>query len=93
MNTTAEMPDALFRKAKATAAEQGLSLKDFFSNAVRDYLQRSSAEAAKGKAGVPTPAPPPAWMSAFGGLKHLHNETRRINRVLEEEFEQIDYDQ
>lgn len=89
MKTTVEMPDALFRKAKATAAEQGLSLKDFFSNAVRDYLGRTPREATTGSPSVP----PPAWMTAFGGLRHLHKETQRINRILEEEFEQIDEDQ
>lgn len=91
MKTTVEMPDALFRKAKATAAEQGLSLKDFLSNAVRDYLGRTSHPAGTG--GPSAPTPPPAWMSAFGGLKHLHKETQRISRILEEEFEQIDEDQ
>lgn len=89
MKTTVEMPDALFRKAKATAAEQGLSLKDFFSNAIRDYLGRTSREAGSGSPS----SPPPAWMHAFGGLRRLHKETQRINRILEEEFEQIDEDQ
>ncbi len=95
MKTTVEMPDALFRKAKATAAEQGISLKDFFSHAVRDYLGRMSREVTGSgpSAPYPPPAPPPTWMRAFGGLRHLHKETRRINRVLEEEFEQIDEDQ
>jgi len=35
-------------------------------------------------------APTPKWMSAFGGLRDLHNETVRINRILECEFEQIE---
>jgi hypothetical protein len=29
-------------------------------------------------------------MSAFGGLRQLHKETKRINRILEREFEQIE---
>jgi hypothetical protein len=32
-------------------------------------------------------------MSAFGGLRKLHKETNRINRVLEQEFEQIEEDE
>jgi hypothetical protein len=32
-------------------------------------------------------------MSAFGGLRGLHKETRRINLMLEEEFEQVEEDQ
>jgi hypothetical protein len=35
----------------------------------------------------------PAWMSAFGGLRHLHKETKRINRILEQEFERIEEDE
>jgi len=30
------------------------------------------------------------WMAAFGKLRHLRRETSRINRVIEEEFEQIE---
>ena len=29
-------------------------------------------------------------MKAFGKLSHLHEETERINRIIEEEFEQIE---
>jgi len=29
-------------------------------------------------------------MAAFGKLRHLRNETARINRLIEEEFEQVD---
>jgi hypothetical protein len=25
-----------------------------------------------------------------GGLKHLHDETKRINRIIEDKFEQIE---
>ena len=30
------------------------------------------------------------WITAFGKLRHLRKETARINRVIEEEFEQIE---
>jgi hypothetical protein len=84
MKTTVEIPDALFRKAKATAAERGVSLKDLLTDAVREHLRRSGADSAKDK------PPAPAWMTAFGGLRSLHKETQRINRVVEQEFEQIE---
>jgi hypothetical protein len=84
MKTTVEIPDALFRKAKATAAERGVSLKVLLTDAVREHLQRSEPSAS---------TPSPAWMSAFGGLRKLHKETSRINRVLEQEFEQIEEDE
>ena len=80
MKTTVELPDPLFRKAKAAAAEEGKSLKDFFTEAVSDRLRRN--------------APPSGnvepWRVAFGELRHLHRENKRIERVIEEEFEKID---
>jgi hypothetical protein len=91
MKTTVEIPDMLFRKAKATAAEQGVPLKDLLTDAVREYLQRSTGDSSKIKPSAPTPAP--VWMSAFGGLRSLHKETQRINRILEEEFERVEEDE
>jgi hypothetical protein len=91
MKTTVEIPDALFRKAKATAAERGVSLKVLLTDAVREHLQRDARDPAGNKPFAA--APPPAWMSAFGGLRKLHKETNRINRVLEQEFEQIEEDE
>jgi hypothetical protein len=83
MKTTVEIPDTLFRKAKATAAERGVSLKVLLTEAVREHLQRGAGDSGKKK-------PAPAWISAFGGLRHLHKETKKINRILHQEFEQIE---
>lgn len=80
VKTTVEIPDAIFRQAKAAAAHQGLSLKEFFTDAVRLKLRNQSA-GAKG---------PPPWMKAFGGLRDLHRENRRISKIIEEEFEVVD---
>ena len=85
MKTTVEIPDDLFRKAKATAAESGVSLKVFLTDAVREHLKKRSVEVSKDKA-----APP--WMAAFGGLRHLRKETKRINQIIEQAFEQLDED-
>jgi hypothetical protein len=87
MKTTVELPDTLFRKAKATAAERGVSLKLLLTEAVREHLQRDARDAAKNQ------PPSPAWMSAFGGLRKLHKETNRINQILQREFEQIEEDE
>ena len=38
MKTTIDLPDLLFRKAKATAAERGISLKTFITEAVETRL-------------------------------------------------------
>jgi hypothetical protein len=80
VKTTIELPDSLFRKAKATAAGQGVTLKSFFTEAVRDRLQR--------QAGARPAAKP--WEEAFGGLKNLHRENLRIQRLIAAEFETID---
>ncbi len=84
VKTTVEIPDALFRKAKATAAERGVPLKDLLTEAVREHLQRRPPDSLEHKPVVP------AWMSAFGGLRSLHTETKKINRILQKEFEQVE---
>jgi hypothetical protein len=79
MRTTVELPDALFRKAKAAAAEQGQSLKSFFTEAVEERLCRAGPNAAT----LP-------WEAGFGGLRALHRENLRIDRLISAEFETID---
>jgi hypothetical protein len=78
MKTTLEIPDPLFRKAKATAAERGQSLKEFVTEALRNKLPdwRDAGE--------------PEWMQGFGKLKHLHKETVRIQSAIDQEFEVIE---
>jgi len=80
MKATIDILDALFYQAKATAADQGSSLKDFFTEAVREQLRK--------KAAVPNLDKP--WMRAFGGLHDLHRETKRLDRVICREFERLD---
>ena len=77
MKTTLEMPDSVFRQAKARAAEQGIPLRQFVTDAVADKL--------RSKPGTTQP-----WLEMAGKLKHLSKETARINRLIEEEFEQIE---
>jgi hypothetical protein len=79
VKTTVEIPDALFRQAKATAAQQGTSLKDFLTDAVRERLRKIS----------PANTDKP-WMRAFGGLRDLHRESKRLERVVRQEFDRID---
>ncbi len=42
MRTTIDIPDALFRKVKASAALEGKSLKDWLLRAVREELGESN---------------------------------------------------
>ena len=81
MKTTVELPDQLFRKAKATAAERGQSLKEFLTQALREKLMHDSGLAR---------AEEPVWMQGFGKLKRLHKETVRIQSVIDQEFEVIE---
>lgn len=78
MKTTLEIPDALFRRAKSAAAVRGIPLREFVTEAVKDKLSADSKSADK------------PWMTAFGKLRHLRKENIRINRIIEEEFEQIE---
>jgi hypothetical protein len=81
--TTVELPEPLLRQAKAMSAQDGISLKQFFTEAVSERLRRrKGAHATK-------PVDPP-WMQAFGGLRDLKQETRRIQKIIDKEFGQID---
>jgi hypothetical protein len=78
MKTTLEIPDPTFRKAKATAGALGIPLREFVTQAVEEKLS-------KGRAGKAKP-----WLECAGELAHLHKETIRIQKIIEEEFEQIE---
>jgi hypothetical protein len=77
VKTTLEIPDALFRRAKSTAAERGIPLRELVTEAIAEKLST----------GTP-PAKP--WLRAFGKLRGLHRETARIDRVIRAEFDQIE---
>ena len=78
MKTTLEIPDAVFRKAKAKAAEEGIPLRQFVTEAVQEKLKATT---------VPEDKP---WMQMVGGLRHLRKETARIMKIIDEEFETIE---
>ncbi len=76
MKTTLEIPDPILRKAKVRAAQRGIPLRQFVTEAVQEKL-------------VGRPAGKP-WMKAAGKLRHLHDETVRIQRIIDDEFERIE---
>jgi len=78
MKTTLEIPDPTFRKARATASALGLPLREFVTQAVEEKL--SPGRRRNGK----------PWLDCAGELAHLHKETMRIQKVIDEEFEQIE---
>jgi hypothetical protein len=78
MKTTLEIPDAVFRRAKSKAAERGIPLRQFVTEAVEDKLKTAPAAGQQ------------LWMKHIGKLKHLRKETARINKIIEEEFGQVE---
>ena len=78
MKTTLEIPDTIFRRAKAKAAQSRIPLRQFVSDAVAEKLD----------------AKPPARSNArrklAGRLRHLGKETTRINSLIEREFEKVE---
>ena len=78
MKTTLEIPDFLFRRAKSVAAERGIPLRQFVTEAVQDKLNLTSG------------AKPKPWMKHIGKLKKFRKETNRIEKRIEEAFEQVD---
>jgi hypothetical protein len=77
VKTTLEFPDPVFRKAKAEAAQRGIPLRQFVTEAVQEKLAAAKS--------LDKP-----WMKAAGKLRHLHNETVRIQRIIDKEFGQIE---
>jgi hypothetical protein len=80
MKTSLEIPDAIFRLAKSKAAEQGIPLGQFVTEAVEVKLKTAPAAGQK------------PWMKHLGKLKDLRKETVRINKVIEHAFEEVDPD-
>ena len=76
VKTTLEIPDFLFRRAKSVAAERGIPLRQFVTEAVQEKLKTTSQDK--------------PWMKHLGKLKHLHKERKQIEKRVAEVFEQID---
>jgi hypothetical protein len=80
MKTTLEVPDAVFRKAKATAAERGQSLGAFVTEALQEKLRRTGRSAAQS----------PPWMRGFGKLRALTKETAKVQDRIDQAFEVVE---
>lgn len=78
MKTTLEIPDPIFRQAKARAVALGMPLREYITQAVKEKLSARGNRQKK------------PWLECAGELAHLHEETMRIQRIIEDEFEQIE---
>jgi hypothetical protein len=81
MRTTIDLPDPLFREVKATAAMNGMRLKEYITEALEDKLAKRSISQQK------------PWMK-FAGIAandpEMVAELKRIERIVDENFGQID---
>lgn len=69
MKTTIDLPDPIFRRAKATAAVQGISLKSYISKAVEQSLNAGQKD----------------WRAMLNNLPRVDNETLETIRLRVEE--------
>jgi hypothetical protein len=79
MKTTLEMPDSLFKRARAAARKRGQTMTSFFNAAVEAKL------AADQTARRIRP-----WMAYAGVTAADRDESKRILKVIDEECERID---
>jgi len=84
MKTTLGIPDPLFREAKEMAARQGMTLKQFVTEALEAKLNALRLRNAS----------TPAWERFFGTFKSktARADSRKINAVVEKEFSTVDSD-
>ena len=80
MKTTLELPDTLFRRAKVRASKDGVTLKQFVTEAIREKIDDTSR----------LNAGEPRWRKHFGAARKYSAELRRVDALIEEEFEKIE---
>ena len=83
VKTTIELPDPILRQARVLAAARGTTLKQLFTEALEEKIRATTA-----RTGDSGNRPP--WMATFGELSDLSEETRRIERIIEDEFERLE---
>lgn len=76
MKTTLEIPDEVFREAKSHAALRGIPFRQLVTEALESHKTSRDTEQSE----------TPPWMQGFGELAHLHEETKRIDAIIQAEF-------
>jgi hypothetical protein len=82
VKTTVEIPDELFRRAKAEAALRGESLKTFIQDALAERLRRAGAQ---------PPAPEPGWRRAFGRAEA--EDVAEVDALVERDLETVEFEE
>ena len=81
MKTIIELPEPAYRQAEVLATSRGMTLKQFFTEALEEKkLRRCTGE---------DPSREAPWMAGFSALSDLADENRRVLGVIEEEFETL----
>ncbi len=83
MKTTLGLPDAAPRRAQAAADDHGVTLRQFITEALDENCAALPPPGTSGR-----DADPP-WMAGFGALAELREENRRIEALIEDEFEKL----
>ena len=76
MKTTLDLPDAVLRNAKATAAVRGESLRDYVASAIESRLRYDSSARRSG------------WRIVFGLARTA--EVGAVDRIISRDLETVD---
>ena len=78
MKTTLELPENLLREAQEEADRKGQPLGVFVEDAIKARLGIHAARVIK------------PWQKHFGSLRHLHEESARIEQAVAKEFRTVE---
>ena len=78
MKAVMEIPETLLREAEEVAARNGQALGVFVADAIQAKLGSDVGQSTK------------PWEKHFGSLRHLHEESARIEQRVAEEFRTVD---
>lgn len=76
MKTTLDIPDELFREAKATAAHRGETLKEFVNAALQARLAQTRPKSRRS-----------GWRSVFGLADP--KQVARVNKIVARDLEKV----
>ncbi len=82
MKTTWKIPDniLILRRANCRAAEHGIPLSQFVTEALEQKCRKSMSIGEK------------PWVQHIGKMRDLREETGRIDKFIEDAFETIDWE-